>query len=344
MLVTHKNKIDPQIKDDRITSDSIKNTINLLSTQKEDLEIALITTMEHGDLIEQQLNSVNEQLKLEIKEKLRAEETLTQLVATIKLQKQDLEIALYTAIEHGDAIQNELYQVNKQLNSEIGERNNIELKLQSMVLNLNRQKEDLELLVETIATHGDEISSQMEQQLSSVEQQVMTDALTGICNRRCYDKTLEKEWHRNARNQTPLSMLVLDIDHFKNYNDSLGHLSGDACLKQIATALTNIPKRCEDTIARYGGEEFIVLLPQSDINNATNLAENIRKTIENLAIKHPDSISSVVTFSIGVATVIPDSKLKPSTLFDKADTQLYIAKYNGRNRVENGKNLSDSHI
>ena len=319
--------------------DSMKKTIDLLNTQKQDLEIALTTTIEHGDLVEEQLSLVNDQLKNEVKEKVRAEEALKDLVTSINQQKNDLEIALLNAIEHGDAIQEELFELNKQLNSEIGERRHVEDKLQSMVLSLNRQKEDLEVLVETIATHGDEINLRMEKKLSSAEQQAMTDALTGLCNRRCYNETLEKEWYRNARNKTPLSMLVLDLDNFKNYNDILGHISGDECLKKVATALADIPKRGGDIAARYGGEEFVILLPQSDLSSASLVAEHIRKSIEDLAITHPKSVSDVVTLSIGVASVIPKPEIKAHTLFDSADINLYFAKNAGRNRVENGENL-----
>jgi diguanylate cyclase (GGDEF)-like protein len=147
---------------------------------------------------------------------------------------------------------------------------------------------------------------------------------------------LEKERKRNARNQTPLSMLVLDIDHFKQYNDILGHLAGDDCLKKIGAALAGRPKRSGDFIARYGGEEFVVLLPQSDLNSATKVAEYLRQSIISLDIKHPKSVTDVVTFSIGVASKIPNMALKPSTLFDSADTNLYFAKNNGRNCVYNG--------
>ena len=334
---TRKNSLN-SVKQ-RVELDSMNKTIDLLNTQKQDLEIALSTTIEHGDLVEEQLNLVNDQLKNEVEEKIRAEEALKHLVTTINQQKSDLEIALLNAIEHGDAIQTELFQLNNQLNSEIGERQHVEDKLQSMVVSLNRQKEDLEVLVETIATHGDEINLRMEKRLSSVEQQAMTDALTGLCNRRCYNETLEKEWYRNARNKTPLSMLVLDLDNFKNYNDILGHISGDECLKNVATALADIPKRGSDMVARYGGEEFVVLLPESDLSSATLVAEHIRKSIEGLAIRHPKSVSDFVTLSIGVATVIPKPEIKAQTLFDNADINLYFAKNAGRNRIENGENL-----
>ncbi|MFK5893351.1 MAG: diguanylate cyclase [Pseudomonadota bacterium] len=333
----YKNELIPE--NQLIELNSMKKTIDLLNTQKQDLEIALTTTMEHGDLIEEQLSLVNDQLKNEVEEKIRAEDTLKQLVSTIKQQKNDLEIALLNAIEHGDAIQKELYELNTQLNSEIGERKHVEDKLQSMVISLNRQKEDLEVLVETIATHGDEINLRMEQRLSSVEQQAMTDALTGLCNRRCYNETLDKEWNRNARNETPLSMLVLDLDNFKNFNDILGHLAGDECLKKVAAAMAGIPKRGSDMVARYGGEEFVVLLPQSNLANASLVAEHIRQSIEALAIKHPKSVSDFVTLSIGVASVIPHPEIKPQTLFDSADVNLYFAKNAGRNRIQNGKNL-----
>ncbi|WP_198266173.1 GGDEF domain-containing protein [sulfur-oxidizing endosymbiont of Gigantopelta aegis] len=325
-------------KNDLIEVKPMKKAVDLLDRQKLDLEIALSTAIEHGDIVEEQLFLVNDQLKSEVEDRRQAEEALRQLLITINQQNNDLEIALKTAIEHGDAIEEQFYDINKQLNSEICERQEIEVKLQSMVLNLNSQKSDLELLVETIASHGDEINSQMEEQLSSAETMAYTDGLTEIWNRRYFDETFETEWKRNTRSKTPLSLLVLDIDHFKHFNDAFGHASGDKCLKDISAALSNIPRRTGEFVARYGGEEFVIVLPLIDLTNAFIMAEHIRQTIEDLAIVHPKTDCGYVTVSIGVASTIPKPHDKAQTLFDKADKNLYMAKAMGRNQIGTDKN------
>ncbi|NCC27188.1 MAG: response regulator [Gammaproteobacteria bacterium] len=161
------------------------------------------------------------------------------------------------------------------------------------------------------------------------------DGLTGIANRRAFDERLRTEWRRAQRDGAPLAALLLDVDHFKRYNDRHGHQEGDACLRAIADTLSTASRRGYDLIARYGGEEFVCLLPGCDLDGAIKKAECLRMAIEDLAIPHRDSpVSDHVTVSIGAAVVMPDPDGVPSTLLLMADAQLYRAKAAGRNRVE----------
>lgn len=160
------------------------------------------------------------------------------------------------------------------------------------------------------------------------------DALTGIANRRHFDDFLNREWRRCVRNGTQLSLVMIDIDFFKSYNDHFGHPAGDRCLKQVATILNTFPKRPSDLTARYGGEEFVVILAEADESAAMNIAENIRRAVESERIDHPHSkAADVVTLSLGVATVSPDRNVTEQSLVIHADQALYQAKATGRNKV-----------
>lgn len=312
---------------------SMQEALRRLSMQKEDLEIAYSTAVEHGDAVEEQLTQVNTELSHEVQERRRAELTLRELVATITRQKEDLEIALMTAIEHGDAIEEQLQEVNKELHLHLGARKEIEGRLQTMVANLSRQKEDLELLVDTVASHGDQINDQMHQHLTSIELLARADSLTGLWNRRTFDETLEKEWQRSLRKHTPLALLVIDIDHFKRYNDSFGHHAGDECLIEVAKVLSSMARRGTDLVARYGGEEFVILLPDCDVIEAGAIADETRERVSRLAINNPESSTGHITLSIGVAACLPGQGDRTVQLFELADSSLYQAKHEGRNRV-----------
>ncbi|HEX6086613.1 MAG TPA: diguanylate cyclase [Thermoanaerobaculia bacterium] len=160
------------------------------------------------------------------------------------------------------------------------------------------------------------------------------DGLTGIPNRRHFDETLEREWRRAARSRRALSLLMLDIDYFKPFNDSEGHQAGDDCLRKVAGTLSETLHRAGDTIARYGGEEFAVLLPETDAEHALQVAETLRARVEALRLPHPASPLGIVTASIGVATVVPPRDGSGSGDFVRvADAALYDAKRLGRNRV-----------
>jgi diguanylate cyclase (GGDEF)-like protein len=160
------------------------------------------------------------------------------------------------------------------------------------------------------------------------------DGLTGLANRRCFDDTLVQEWVRNGRADTHLGLLMVDIDHFKHYNDALGHVDGDACLRRVAEAIRAVVHRPGDLVARYGGEEFAVILPNTDYTGAVAVAENIHASIAEIGIMHPNSaVSCAVTVSIGAASGIPMCSTTPKHLIQAADRALYEAKQSGRNRT-----------
>jgi diguanylate cyclase (GGDEF)-like protein len=160
------------------------------------------------------------------------------------------------------------------------------------------------------------------------------DGLTGLANRRAFDATLASEWRRAIRSGAPLSLLMVDIDHFKQYNDAFGHQGGDQCLITMAQTLAESLLRAGDFPARYGGEEFVVVLPNTNEAGAELVAENIRARIEKRAICHPlSSVGPHVTISIGRATVIPGTDDTIEKIVSLADMGLYQAKSLGRNRV-----------
>ena len=166
-----------------------------------------------------------------------------------------------------------------------------------------------------------------------LQQLLSTDALTGIANRRRFDDALELEWRRSARAGVPLSLLMIDVDHFKAYNDHCGHQRGDECLRRVARLLLNSVGRPADLVARYGGEEFVCLLPGVDEVGAQAVAARLLRAVRAAAIAHPRSPSaSRLTISIGVATAF-DLAGKPDALVALADRLLYAAKDAGRDRV-----------
>jgi diguanylate cyclase (GGDEF)-like protein len=159
------------------------------------------------------------------------------------------------------------------------------------------------------------------------------DGLTGIANRRAFDETLKLEWRRAMRDNLPLSLLMVDVDHFKHYNDNYGHLAGDECLKKVASAMSDQMQRASDVVARYGGEEFAVILPNCTTEGATVVAERLRKAVEGLAIPFINSELGHVTVSVGVASVLPSPAGDNWQLISTADSALYRAKASGRNRA-----------
>jgi two-component system, cell cycle response regulator len=166
----------------------------------------------------------------------------------------------------------------------------------------------------------------------------MVDPLTRIANRRHFDNFLEKEWQRAIRSGAPLSLVVLDVDHFKLYNDSLGHAAGDICLQQVAQAINAHALRATDLAARYGGEEFVLLFAETDADAAHTLAESIRHHVEALQLPHPRSITSPwITVSVGVATIHPHQLENLEALFIAADRAMYVAKEQGRNQVRSSR-------
>jgi len=160
------------------------------------------------------------------------------------------------------------------------------------------------------------------------------DGLTKIPNRRIFDITLKKEMLRAARNKLSISLILLDIDFFKKYNDFYGHVEGDDCLQKVAKAVEGCIRRPYDFAARYGGEEFAIILPETGIDGAGEIAENIRHTVEQLKIQHATSdVSDHVSISLGIATILGHRDVVPVDLIKTADACLYKAKEDGRNRI-----------
>lgn len=184
----------------------------------------------------------------------------------------------------------------------------------------------LSAVVETLRDLTDEKMAQV-----ALEQLATRDGLTGLANRRCFDDTLHAEWARALRQVQPLSLLMVDVDNFKAYNDAHGHLGGDECLKRVARAVAS-EMRANDLVARYGGEEFAVILPNQSLKGAAIVAERIRSRVEQLQLPCRFGPGHV-TVSIGAATAIAGPDSHASQLVAVADAALYRAKHLGRNRI-----------
>jgi len=173
----------------------------------------------------------------------------------------------------------------------------------------------------------------LKRQSDAMRELTLTDALTGIANRRSFNDAVDSEWRRCSRAASPISVIMIDIDHFKNYNDAYGHQAGDACLKAVADAMRHCAGRSPDMLARYGGEEFVILLPNVAAQGAKTVAQRILHEVRLLAIPHRMStVGEFVTVSIGAATVAPGDGGNPEALIRAADRLLYQAKETGRDR------------
>jgi diguanylate cyclase (GGDEF)-like protein len=175
---------------------------------------------------------------------------------------------------------------------------------------------------------------ELELQIANRELRLLAhlDGLTRIANRRCFDDFFQQQWRRLSRTQQPLSLLMLDVDFFKPYNDLYGHQRGDECLVEIAQTIQKIISRPTDLVARYGGEEFVIVLPETNEEGAVVIAQIIINAIQDLKIPHQASaITDYVTVSIGITNLIPNMDFSPECLIDQADQALYIAKDKGRN-------------
>ncbi len=176
---------------------------------------------------------------------------------------------------------------------------------------------------------------EFKRQKDKLESLSVIDGLTGVANRRHFDSFLDQEWRRCIRGCLCITIIMIDIDHFKGYNDHFGHCSGDDCLKKVAASLRNALLRSTDLVARYGGEEFAAILPLAEHQGSVLMAERMRKSVESLHILHPKSdASDYVTVSVGCASMIPKGKIISQTLVDASDKMLYAAKKNGRNQVK----------
>ena len=172
----------------------------------------------------------------------------------------------------------------------------------------------------------------LEEKTKYLERISQKDGLTGLYNRRYFDAAFDLEWKRGRRNQTPIAMVICDIDEFKQVNDTFGHLAGDEYLKLIARILNQVFQRDTDMIARFGGEEFVAILPEESLENAVSLAERVRETVAG-AILEFESHTIRTTVSLGVAIMTPQLSLEKAVLIASADTALYAAKKKGRNQI-----------
>jgi len=212
----------------------------------------------------------------------------------------------------------------------------------SVFIELFRQRVELQQITVELDRKVAELED-MQQQLEETNEQLLllsvTDGLTGLLNRRQFDKILLEEWKRSFRTKNPLSLIILDIDHFKAYNDTYGHAAGDECLKQVARNIAETVRREADKVARIGGEEFGIILPETDVQGGYHVAELIRQEIERLAIEHTGSATSnVVTISLGIASQVAEEvDDTPRKIFMAADQALYRAKEKGRNRIDIAK-------
>ena len=209
----------------------------------------------------------------------------------------------------------------------------------SLRLDLDRKDEigrlasSFDTMVQTIKQRSEDLKSANEQ----LTRMSMLDGLTGIANRRMFDLHMKREWRQAMRDKEPLSLILLDVDFFKHYNDTYGHQKGDQCLIAVAAALQQQARRPSDLIARYGGEEFAVVLPNTHAEGAVMLAEKARLAVQELRMEHSAStVSPFVSISLGVVTMIPQIEHGASgmdSFLEKADQALYLAKHQGRNRA-----------
>lgn len=184
-----------------------------------------------------------------------------------------------------------------------------------------------------IAIHQGELYEQLTQANFKLQKLSAIDGLTQIANRYRFDSYLQEQWDRLQRSESMLSLILCDVDYFKKYNDTYGHQKGDQCLQKIAQAIAEVLKHPDDLVARYGGEEFAVILPNTTLNGALQVAQKIRTKIKALAIPHKSSEHNIITLSLGIASLTPQASLAPAALIQEADQALYLAKAKGRDTV-----------
>lgn len=255
-------------------------------------------------------------------------------ITQLEQEKSDLEQIICTLTEHSDFIEAELSKSNHQLRQEIAERCQIETALRELLRALQQEKEDLELLLEMTNFHSDTVENDLYEKLIATVKVACTDALTQIANRRHFDDFCNHEWKRLTRSHRPLSLIICDVDYFKQYNDTYGHPAGDYCLQTIAQAMKKVVSRSTDLVARYGGEEFAILLPETEFQGALIVAKSIQQSIYQLEIPHIHSqVYPYVTLSMGIACQIPERDRSILGLIQSADKALYQAKSQGRNQI-----------
>lgn len=259
---------------------------------------------------------------------------LHQEIERLQRANQDLYLSLTTTAEHGDIIEAELHRTNEQLLAEVEERKKAQATLKALLAAISKRKDDLEIVVQTIMEHGDVMDTQWALKLSEINQIASLDSLTQIANRRRFDEHLEYQWRQMMRERSPISLILCDIDRFKQFNDAYGHLAGDDCLQRVAKSLAFCVNRPHDLVARFGGEEFAIVLPKTELQGAIYVAERLQEEVARLKISHSDSlVNTHVTLSIGIASLIPTPALAAEELIHLADRYLYIAKQQGRNQI-----------
>ncbi len=264
-------------------------------------------------------------------------ETLHQELELLKREKLDLEILLETTTVHADLVEAQLYESNQQMQLEIRDRKVAEAKLKASEVQLkvlletvNQANNDLKIILETTTTHGDFIE-EYTHNLS------IRDPLTGLFNRRYQEKSLERHLKYAQEHQQVLSIIMSDIDYFKNFNDKWGHQAGDVILQEISKFLMqNI--RQSDVACRYGGEELMLILPGTSLEEAKSLGEQLRLGIQNLSLEKPNQFLEKVTISLGIAS-FPEHGLSSLEITQSADAALYRAKAKGRNCVITAREL-----
>lgn len=195
-------------------------------------------------------------------------------------------------------------------------------------------------VLEALETELQQKTDELQRLNNELQRLNLLDGLTGVANRRCFDESLALEWQKSERSGQPLSLLMVDVDNFKAFNDSYGHVQGDNCLKQMAQTMAKAVHRSLDLVARYGGEEFAIILPETDKAGAVFVAERVLKMVRQLNLFHAKAAHDQrITVSIGAATLIADPELTQEVLLQEADHMLYQAKKNGKDQVAQEQSL-----
>jgi diguanylate cyclase (GGDEF)-like protein len=205
----------------------------------------------------------------------------------------------------------------------------------AVILSMRRAARQVGERVQQLERALEERSQQLERATKQIKEIANGDPLTGVSNHRTFQDSLRLQWRRTARSRLPLTLLMIDVDGLKNFNESKGHQAGDECLRQIAGALRLQLQRPGDLVARYGGDEFAILLADTDASGGIAVAEKMRQGVEALEVTWgPDVEHQRITISVGAATTVPSPQEQPASLVAAADRALSVAKRNGRNRVE----------
>ncbi|MEO1352585.1 MAG: diguanylate cyclase [Cyanobacteria bacterium J06635_15] len=205
--------------------------------------------------------------------------------------------------------------------------------INQLIGSFNDMSSQLKSSFTALAQANQTLESQVEQRTAQLQTLALTDSLTQVFNRRGFDFFLHSTWEDHGQTQQPLSLIFCDVDYFKAYNDTYGHVAGDECLKAIAATLSQKVRLSSTLVARYGGEEFVIVLPNTPATDAIQIAERLRTKIIQMAIPHSASPEGYITASFGIASQIPNASSNPINLVRKADNALYTAKHRGRNQI-----------